>query len=59
MPQTKNTIWRQPISMIDVMALSHRLLFDQNASHRLIGKIHSYFPNAKQVRQLKLENATD
>lgn len=36
-----------------------RLLFDQNISFRLIRKISDIFPEAKQVRQLNLENATD
>lgn len=35
------------------------LLFDQNISHRLGRKIAPQFPNAQQVRDLKLENATD
>ena len=39
--------------------LSHPLLFDQNLSHRLIGKIQPNFPKAVQVRELGLENATD
>ena len=36
-----------------------KLLFDQNVSFRLISQISDYYPNAKQVRELNLENATD
>lgn len=36
-----------------------RLLFDQNISYRIIGKIEKYFPEAKQVRELGLENYSD
>jgi len=36
-----------------------KLLFDQNISFRLIKRISDFFPNAKQVRELGLENATD
>ncbi len=36
-----------------------KLLFDQNISFRVIKKISSYFPLAKQVRELKLENLSD
>ena len=36
-----------------------KLLFDQNISFRVINKIADYFPEAKQVKQLGLENLTD
>jgi len=36
-----------------------KLLFDQNISFRLIKRIIDIFPDAKQVRQLGLENSTD
>lgn len=36
-----------------------KLLFDQNISFRLIRKIADVFPEAKQVRELGLENFTD
>lgn len=36
-----------------------KLLFDQNISFRVIGKISAQYQKAKQVRQLKLENASD
>jgi len=35
------------------------LLFDQNISFRIISKITSNFPPAKQVRQLGIENFSD
>ncbi|SEA43812.1 Predicted nuclease, contains PIN domain, potential toxin-antitoxin system component [Flavobacterium gillisiae] len=35
------------------------LLFDQNISFRLISKIETNFPQAKQVRQLGIENYSD
>jgi predicted nuclease of predicted toxin-antitoxin system len=35
------------------------LLFDQNISFRIISKIASSFPTAKQVRQLGIENFSD
>jgi predicted nuclease of predicted toxin-antitoxin system len=35
------------------------LLFDQNISPKIIKKLSGLFPEAKQVRQLGLENATD
>jgi predicted nuclease of predicted toxin-antitoxin system len=35
------------------------LLFDQNISFRIISKIKSNFPEAKQVRQLGIENYSD
>lgn len=36
-----------------------KLLFDQNISFRLVEKIINLFPDAKQVRELGLENLTD
>ncbi len=36
-----------------------KLLFDQNISFRLIKRIIDIFPDAKQVRELGLENSTD
>lgn len=36
-----------------------KLLFDQNISFRILSKISSVFPEASQVRLLKLENETD
>jgi predicted nuclease of predicted toxin-antitoxin system len=36
-----------------------KLLFDQNISHRLISLIQDILPEAKQVRQIGLENSTD
>lgn len=36
-----------------------RLLFDQNISFRIISKISLNFPEAKQVRQLGIENYSD
>lgn len=36
-----------------------KLLFDQNISYRLIRRISDYYPNAKQVKELGLENAID
>ncbi len=36
-----------------------KLLFDQNISFRLIRKIADLYPEAKQVRELGLENASD
>ena len=35
------------------------LLFDQNISFRIISKIQSNFPQAKQVRQLGIEDYSD
>lgn len=35
------------------------LLFDQNISFRIIKKIEIFFPGAKQIREISLENATD
>lgn len=36
-----------------------KLLFDQNISFRIIPKIGIHFPEAKQVRQLGIENYSD
>jgi predicted nuclease of predicted toxin-antitoxin system len=36
-----------------------KLLFDQNISFRIITKIEASFPEAKQVRQLGIENYSD
>ena len=36
-----------------------KLLFDQNISFRIISKLKDVFPDAKQVRELGLENSTD
>jgi len=36
-----------------------KLLFDQNISFRIISKIEINFPEAKQVRQLGIENYSD
>ena len=36
-----------------------RLLFDQNISFRILSKIKIYFPEAKQVRELGIENYSD
>lgn len=36
-----------------------KLLYDQNISFRIVKKLNLLFPNSKQVRELKLENATD
>jgi predicted nuclease of predicted toxin-antitoxin system len=36
-----------------------RLLFDQNISHRIISQIVDIFPEAKQVRELGIENFSD
>jgi predicted nuclease of predicted toxin-antitoxin system len=36
-----------------------KLLFDQNISFRVVKKIHTLFPGSKQLREAKLENATD
>lgn len=36
-----------------------KLLFDQNISFRIIAKIGINFPEAKQVRQLGIENFSD
>ncbi|PJB15047.1 MAG: hypothetical protein CO118_05420 [Flavobacteriales bacterium CG_4_9_14_3_um_filter_32_8] len=36
-----------------------KLLFDQNISFRVLKKIKDVYPNAKQVRDLHLENSSD
>ncbi|TRZ53758.1 hypothetical protein D4S03_01270 [bacterium] len=36
-----------------------KLLFDQNISFRAVKGLKSIYPGAKQVRELKLENALD
>lgn len=36
-----------------------KILFDQNISFRIINKINHLYPEAKQVRELGLENSTD
>lgn len=36
-----------------------KLLFDQNISFRIKGKITSDYPNSTQVREVGLENASD
>ncbi|PCI08167.1 MAG: hypothetical protein COB73_07250 [Flavobacteriaceae bacterium] len=36
-----------------------KLLFDQNISFRLLRKINDLYPNAKQVKNLGLENSSD
>ncbi|MFH1160284.1 MAG: DUF5615 family PIN-like protein [bacterium] len=36
-----------------------KLLFDQNISFRAVKEIKEIFPDAKQVRELHLENATN
>ncbi len=36
-----------------------KLLFDQNISFRLIKQLSEIFPEAKQVRELGLDNASD
>ncbi len=36
-----------------------KLLFDQNISFRVVRELTEYFPEAKQVRELNLENTTD
>jgi predicted nuclease of predicted toxin-antitoxin system len=36
-----------------------KLLFDQNISHRLISLIQDILPEARQVRQIGLENSSD
>lgn len=36
-----------------------KLLFDQNISFRIVKKIEIVFPNAQQVRRLRLENSSD
>jgi predicted nuclease of predicted toxin-antitoxin system len=36
-----------------------KILFDQNISYRIVKKLNEYWTEAKQVRELKLENKTD
>ena len=36
-----------------------KLLFDQNISHRIIGRVSEHFPHSKQVRQLASEDRTN
>ena len=36
-----------------------KLLFDQNISFRIVSKLKGTFPEARQVRELGLENSTD
>ena len=36
-----------------------KLLFDQNISYRITKTIADQFPNAKQVKELGLENSTN
>ena len=36
-----------------------KLLFDQNISHRLISHIKDIYPEARQVREIGLENSSD
>ena len=36
-----------------------KLLFDQNVSFRILSKISNFFPEAKQVRELGIENFSD
>ena len=36
-----------------------KLLFDQNISFRILSKLKINFPEAKQVRELGIENYTD
>ena len=36
-----------------------KLLFDQNISYRIVSKLKNTFPEAKQVREIGLENSTD
>ena len=36
-----------------------KLLFDQNISHRLISLIQDILPEARQVRQIGIENSSD
>jgi len=36
-----------------------KILFDQNISHRLVKKISDILPDAKQVRELGIENSSD
>jgi len=36
-----------------------KLLFDQNISFRILSRINENFPEAKQVRELEIENHSD
>lgn len=36
-----------------------KLLFDQNISFRILSKVSNFFPEAKQVRELRIENFSD
>lgn len=36
-----------------------KLLFDQNVSFRILSKVSNFFPEAKQVRELGIENFSD
>ena len=36
-----------------------KLLFDQNISHRIVNQIIDVFPEAKQVREIGIENFSD
>ena len=36
-----------------------RLLFDQNISHRVVKALKNTYPEARQVKDLQLENASD
>ncbi|ASS50336.1 MAG: hypothetical protein A3D31_12270 [Candidatus Fluviicola riflensis] len=36
-----------------------KILFDQNISHRLVQRVLDLYPEAKQVRELGIENSTD
>jgi len=36
-----------------------KLLFDQNISFRILSRINENFPEAKQVRELEIENYSD
>lgn len=36
-----------------------KILFDQNISHRLVNRILDIFPDAKQLRDIGIENSTD
>lgn len=39
--------------------MSHKLLFDQNLSFRLVAEVESSFPNSAQVKRLGLDSADD
>ena len=36
-----------------------KLLFDQNISHRIVNRLHTFFEEAKHVRDFNLQFATD